>query len=1169
MHYPDPYSIPATWSVGDVIMEKYEVREVFTGGGMGLVYRVFHNEWNIDLAVKSPRREFFQTSDDLTNFEKEAETWVTLGLHPQITSCYYVRRLGGIPRIFSEYVNSGSLADTIYSKKLYQGEPEENLKKILDIAIQFAWGIQFAHENELIHLDIKPGNALINSDGIVKVTDFGLSKAKSSISQNDSVHRGIGKTVYVKGSGYMTPAYASPEQANGEHLSIKTDIWSWAVSLLEMMKGEVDWSHGQAAGHALKEYYGKSMTDDPIAKLLSACLSVDPSRRPNAQECSQSLIGIYNSYFSDKYEKEYTRKEYLTSGSLNNRGLSLLDLGQEEAAINNFKEALKKDSSNIQSRYNLLLTEWRKGKISDENVICKIWENKNSKNSDDVDEMLENINTERGIANSITASDKLSEENILSLGLVNVAKLKGGITFIRVRRGNSEYLILSVTSNGWVNLHNSNGNELFAINLNTHILKCELTEDWKYLLFTTSHENKSFINRLDLFNNNKKKIVSSQCAHVGLLYCLDVLDDKSFLTSGQDNTIIIWRIDDLSITISIDLKDPEVQKYVANGFPFSKHHIHALSAKLLPWDKSLVTLHYGQVRLWSDLSTQSNPSLLNATSNSSKKISAILPRTLKVLTPPLATPDEEVTVSKNGKFIVQGGYLPALFNENGEYIRSFITNERGIKSFSIPDLTNYIYGIGTGGGILYRKYRKAILVWNFHTGRLLRTIPLFDSTDSYSGKTISVSGDGEIFFVGLQNGTILSGSQLANPKAAQYYISRPSSIQEIDLLDASIATQIEIAESFIDTADYSAAFSVFEKLSKDYDKLLNPSVQRLELLLDTHGSKKAINHALLESNLSIHINETNIAELAQPELYYNAGDYDVHINTQGTQVLWLPSGNSIGDFEDGILFDSKYGKLIKKGNFSQELWKYGGKGIWTIGGSISSPFLIYINCESKTFRKLNKTGQNNIWRHMMTLDGGLLFTTSADQNVLWDPINAKPLSIYQYNDKYITTKACLSFNGQEVILATGESGLERYEFKQEGLFKSIRTKLKQKYSNQLSANRKQRERYLAIVDKKRKIIHATYSGIEVLSYETGKLLHRLEASGITALCSVVDLPLAIAGHENGSINLINTSAGCEICKLGAVQTPVSSLLVTPDGFRLIVNGTYVFHLLWSYDFPNS
>jgi serine/threonine protein kinase len=1168
MHYYDPESIPVIWEVGDVILEKYEVREVFRGGGMGLVYRVYHNEWNIELAVKSPRSEYFQTTDALTSFEKEAETWVTLGLHPQITSCYYVRRLGGIPRIFSEYVNSGSIADTIYSKKLYQGEPEENLKKILDIAIQFAWGIQFAHENDLIHLDIKPSNALINSDGIVKVTDFGLAKAKSSISQIDSGHRGIGQTIYVKGSGYMTPAYASPEQASGEHLSTKTDIWSWAASLLEMMKGEVDWSHGQAAGHALKEYYGKSMADDPIAKLLSACLSLDPSRRPNAQECSQRLIGIYDSYFTDKYEKEYAKKEYLTSGSLNNRGLSMLDLGREEAAVNHFKEALKKDASNIQCRYNLLLTEWREGKISDENVICKIWENRSSKNADDVYEMLENINIERGIANSINASNKLSEENILSAGLVNVAKLKGSIILIRGRKANSEYLILSVTSNGWVNLHNSNGNELFEINLNTHILKCDLTENWKYLLFTTSHENKSFINRLDLLNYNIIKIISSQSAHVGLLYCLDVLDDKSFLTSGQDNAIIIWRIDDLSITISIDLKDPDVQKYVANGFPFSKHHLHALSAKLLPRDKSIITLHYGQVRLWSDLSTHSNPSIQNATSNSSKT-TEILPQTIKVLKTPGAIPDEEVTVSKNGKFIVQGGYLPAMFDENGEYIRSLITNERGIKSFSIPDSTHLIYGIGTGGGIYYRKYRKAILVWNFHTGRLLRTIPLVDSTDSCSGKTISVSGDGEIFFVGLQNGTIQFGFQVANPKAAQYYISRPSSIQEIDSRDALIANEIEIAESFIDTGDYSSAFSIFEKLSKDYDKLLNPSVQRLELLLDTHGSKKSIKHTLLKSNLSIHINETNIAELTQPELFYNAGDYDVHINTQGTQVLWLPSGNSIGDFEDAILFDSKYGQLIKKGNFSQELWKYGGKGIWTISGSISSPFLIYINCESKIVRKLNKTGKNNIWRHVMTLDGGLLFTTSADQNVLWDPINAKPLSMYQYNDKYISTKACLSFNGREVILATGERGLEGYEFKKEGLFKSIRTKLKQKYSNQLTVNLKQRERYLAIVDKQRKVIHATYSGVEVLSYETGKVLHRLDDSGVTALCSVVDLPLVIVGHENGAISLINTSAGCEICKLAAIQTPVSSLLVTPDGFRLIVNGTYVFHLLWSYDFPNS
>ena len=130
--------VSSIWQVGDVILDLYEVKQVFTSGGMGLVYRVYHRGWNIDLAVKSPRPQYFQTEAHRENFIREAETWVNLGLHLHIASCYYVRTLGGIPRIFAEYVEGGSLADWIHQRKLYEGSPEKTLERILDVAIQFA-----------------------------------------------------------------------------------------------------------------------------------------------------------------------------------------------------------------------------------------------------------------------------------------------------------------------------------------------------------------------------------------------------------------------------------------------------------------------------------------------------------------------------------------------------------------------------------------------------------------------------------------------------------------------------------------------------------------------------------------------------------------------------------------------------------------------------------------------------------------------------------------------------------------------------------------------------------------------------------------------------------------------------------------------------------------------
>ena len=68
MNYSNPDSVPAVWQVGDVILDRYEVKQVFTGGGMGLVYRVYHRDWNMDLAAKCPRPEFFQTRQHIDNF---------------------------------------------------------------------------------------------------------------------------------------------------------------------------------------------------------------------------------------------------------------------------------------------------------------------------------------------------------------------------------------------------------------------------------------------------------------------------------------------------------------------------------------------------------------------------------------------------------------------------------------------------------------------------------------------------------------------------------------------------------------------------------------------------------------------------------------------------------------------------------------------------------------------------------------------------------------------------------------------------------------------------------------------------------------------------------------------------------------------------------------------
>src|SRR4051794_39565302 len=144
--------IPLDWEPGDAILDLYEViplpgtKRGYAEGGMGRVNLVRHREWRRDLAVKSVLPAKSASARDVENFKTEAEQWIDrIGLHPNVVACHYVRVLGGLPRVFIEYIDGGSLQEWAASGRLYEGGPEAALARILDIAIQFAWGLYYVH----------------------------------------------------------------------------------------------------------------------------------------------------------------------------------------------------------------------------------------------------------------------------------------------------------------------------------------------------------------------------------------------------------------------------------------------------------------------------------------------------------------------------------------------------------------------------------------------------------------------------------------------------------------------------------------------------------------------------------------------------------------------------------------------------------------------------------------------------------------------------------------------------------------------------------------------------------------------------------------------------------------------------------------------------------------
>ena len=146
---------------------------------------------------------------------------------------------------------------------------------------------------------------MITKEGTAKVTDFGLARAKIIDDKNFSA--GPGETITVKAVG-LTPEYCSPEQALGKKLSRKTDIWSWAVSVLEMFTGGVTWRGGQLAGMVLENHLNQKSQDDTVPEmpeelgiLLRKCFINEPEKRPESFEViEKKLTEIYKSITGKK-----------------------------------------------------------------------------------------------------------------------------------------------------------------------------------------------------------------------------------------------------------------------------------------------------------------------------------------------------------------------------------------------------------------------------------------------------------------------------------------------------------------------------------------------------------------------------------------------------------------------------------------------------------------------------------------------------------------------------------------------------------------------------------------------------------------------------------------------------------------------------------------------------
>ena len=220
---------------------QYEILSLLGAGGMGEVYLALDTRLGRKAALKVLPPHIAANKDLMDRFVREAQTASRLN-HPNIATIYDIGEADGIRFIAMEYIEGTTLAVKISRRQL-------DLAGALDVSIQIADALTAAHSQGITHRDVKPDNIMIRPDGRVKVLDFGLAKLTEPnlLSDSDNAPTMLSTTATQAGLVFGTVRYMSPEQARGESLDDRTDIFSFGIVLYEMFTGVAPFLGGTAS----------------------------------------------------------------------------------------------------------------------------------------------------------------------------------------------------------------------------------------------------------------------------------------------------------------------------------------------------------------------------------------------------------------------------------------------------------------------------------------------------------------------------------------------------------------------------------------------------------------------------------------------------------------------------------------------------------------------------------------------------------------------------------------------------------------------------------------------------------------------------------------------------------------------------------------------------------
>ena len=1121
------------WNVGDTILNTYQVEEVFTGGGMALVYRVFHKGWGIRLAVKSPRPETFASPESEESFIREAETWVNLDLHPHIISCYYVRRLGGIPRIFMEYASRGSLQEAIEQGWLYRGAPAEVLKNILDFSIQFGWGLHYSHEKGLVHQDVKPANVLISADGLAKVTDFGIAQARASSRPGGAgpvdleANQGA-RSILVDTVG-LTPAYCSPEQADARPVSRRTDIWSWAVTVMEMFTGRKTWKTGPAAKEGLREYLSSGATHSVIppmppavAGLLERCFAEKPEDRPRDMRlvCNE-LIEIYQRVSGQAYPRAEPKMDTALADTLNNRAVSMADIGREADALQYFDAAARVDSDHPALIYNRSLYLWSLGKITDQDALRALVEvTKKLPNSAEPACYSASLHLERGdyaaaLSTARAAVARFGEQERLK-AIIDVASqyrlVEGGaLKTLDGSRGAVNSVAISAAGDRFISAGNDSVVKVW--NLASAACVRELTGHTDLIRTIrmdssgTRALSASWDTTLRWWDLTSGSCLEEMAGHEDVIQDADITPDGRLAVSASaDATLRVWDLQTGScLQVLRGHRDTVWSVALLNG------GARAVSSSL---DNTL--------RVW-DL----------ASGECLKSID--WPRS--------CTSNLSPTAEGRSVFFAGGDQRLWLVDlETGAPIRSFSGHTGGASSVLAAGDNPWLFSGGIDG---------TIRMWDLHTGQCLRTFNGHRTSVnslSFCPKEIHLQGaDGKPFSCWL----LASGSSDRSARVwmvtqgipPAYVIIQPRSSTEVQELSAQMKAELAAVDGYLARGDEKRAHQALVRLRQNPDSQRDPRLLSSWDRIGRRAVRAGLSGGWMEQSFRAHSARINAIALA-PD-----ANQALTASDDKTLALW--------DLTDGLCVHQYIGHLdgVNSVDISPDEQL-------AISGSSDGSLAVWRLRSGECLAAL--TGHTSEVNSVsFSSDGRLALSTSNDHTIrVWSVGQRRCLRVLNGHTHYVRS-AFFHPDQARVISASWDKTLRLWNLSTGECL------------SELSGHSEVIDALAVSPDGRFAASGGMDHTLRIWDLNRGQAVRVIEGISrrIENIVYSPDGAFLFAGEDDGSIHVWQVLDGREVMAVKGYSQPVTALEITRDGTRLVSGGSdrtlKVWKLDWEYEIPEG